>query len=87
MTRKRDEDLTPEVVEMVEKALVDRYEAARCLTVGQTAKLLGCSVTTVRRLIEAGDLPHVRVGARTNVMQSDALAYIASHRHGAAQAS
>jgi excisionase family DNA binding protein len=41
------------------------------LTLGQVAGLLGCSVATVRRRIDRGDLKATRVGAHRRVYLHD----------------
>jgi excisionase family DNA binding protein len=45
-------------------------------TVAYVADWLGCSTKTVRRLIDEGDLPEIRVRASVRVRDSDVLAFI-----------
>ena len=50
------------------------------LTVQETARILGCSVKSVRRRIEAGDLPAIRDGRLLRVHPDDLDRYIRQHR-------
>lgn len=47
----------------------------------EVAVIIGQSVATVYRLIEAGTLPHVNVGTRqaTRVRRTDLAAYLNTH--------
>lgn len=46
----------------------------------ETARRLGVSMTTVRRLIEAGELPAVRVGRVYRMDPRDLDAFIQAHK-------
>lgn len=79
------DDLTPEIVALVDAALVDRFEANRVLPIKDVARLFGVSRRTVERLIADGALEHTRIGSgrgRIGVRQSAAIAYLQSHSHG-----
>jgi len=53
-----------------------------CLGIPRVAEALDCSVTTVRRLVERGDLPSIRLGARVVVPVSALHAFIANGGSG-----
>ncbi len=55
-------------------------ECEPLLTLDQTADVLNTSVKTVRRRIEAGDLPVVRDGRMLRVIPEDLRRYIAQRR-------
>ena len=65
------------------------------LTVEETADLIGCSVSTVRRALRHPDrpLPHIKLGlgaercARVLCRHDEVLAWIESHRVTGAEAS
>jgi len=45
-------------------------------TLSQTATLLGVSTDTVRRLVQKGELPHLRVGSGLRIRRSDIDDYV-----------
>lgn len=49
------------------------------LSVSEVARLLGVSGKTVWRLIDAGDLTYVRIGARILVRPSDVDEFVEGH--------
>ncbi len=51
----------------------------RFLTVGEVAMVLRVSTMTVYRLIDAGELPAVRVGRSLRLRQVDFDRYVARH--------
>lgn len=53
------------------------YATARFLTVGEVARLLRVSSMTVYRLINAGELPAVRVGKSYRLREDDVDKYLA----------
>lgn len=53
------------------------YDAAGLLTIRDVANRLSVSLATVRRLIEAGELPRVRVGGSVRFETLDVEALIA----------
>ncbi|ACQ81506.1 excision promoter, Xis [Beutenbergia cavernae DSM 12333] len=71
---------------MAEEPTVD--EAPRFLTVAEVAELVRVSRMTVYRMVQAGDLPAIRVGksyrvpaAAVDALVSDGLAPLADRRH------
>ena len=52
----------------------------RLLTVEETARTLSISVRTLRRRIEAGDMPVIRDGRMVRVQPQDLRRYIATRR-------
>ena len=52
------------------------------LTVKQVAERLATSEKTVRRLIDAGELPTIRFGRNLRITPVDVDRFIASHRCG-----
>lgn len=56
------------------------------LSVADTARILKCCETTVRRLIDRHELGHVRVGRSLRVRHADIERYIFSHSDGSADA-
>jgi excisionase family DNA binding protein len=54
-----------------------QYARARFLTVGEVATLLRVSSMTVYRLINAGELPAVRVGKSYRLREDDVDKYLA----------
>jgi len=56
----------------------DSCKPDSCHSIQAVAQRLGVSVKTVRRLIEAGDLPAVKIRSRVVVRESDLAAYISS---------
>jgi excisionase family DNA binding protein len=55
-----------------------QYATARFLTVAEVAKLLRVSSMTVYRLINAGELPAVRVGKSYRLREDDVDRYLAA---------
>ena len=53
---------------------------ARLLTIPQTADFLQCCSKTVRRLIRAGALPHIRSGRHIRIHPDDLARYLAGQR-------
>ena len=53
---------------------------ARLLTVQQTADCLQCCSKTVRRLIQAGELPLIRTGRHVRIHPDDLARYVAARR-------
>ena len=51
--------------------------------VAEVAEALGVSPRTVRRMIDAGELPAIKVRAQTRVLASDLARYIAAQRRAA----
>lgn len=52
----------------------------RLLTINAAAAILGCSLKTLRRRIEAGDLPVIRDGRLVRVHPQDLSRYVAARR-------
>jgi excisionase family DNA binding protein len=52
----------------------------RLLNIGEVADVLGVSIKTVRRRIEAGELPVIRDGRVVRVHPNDLDRYVASRR-------
>lgn len=52
----------------------------RLLSLEDTAEVLGCSMKTLRRMIEAKTLPVVRLGRLIRVHPEDLTRLIAGHR-------
>lgn len=52
----------------------------RLLSLSDTAKILGCSLKTIRRRIEAGELVTIRDGRLVRVHPDDLNRYIQNHR-------
>lgn len=50
------------------------------LTVDDVAKFIGSSTKTVRRLIETGDLTHVRIGRLVRVHPTDLERFVQARR-------
>lgn len=50
------------------------------LTVEDVAKFIGSSTKTVRRLIETGDLPHVRIGRLVRIHPMDLERFVQARR-------
>ena len=55
-------------------------EALQLLTVKQTAQRLAVSTRLVRRLLQSGELPCVRVAGAVRVAESDLHDYVANNR-------
>jgi excisionase family DNA binding protein len=54
--------------------------SARYLTVDAAAEYLSLTPKAVRRMIERGDIPHYRVGARLRFDVTDLDAWMRKHR-------
>jgi excisionase family DNA binding protein len=54
----------------------------RLMTVGEVASYLCCSVSTVRRLVRRGKVPHYRLGQMGRFRRSEVDAWLAIHRDG-----
>ena len=52
------------------------------LTSGEVAKYLRCSVSTVRRLVMRGQIPHFRVGKLVRFRRGDVDAWLNRYREG-----
>lgn len=52
------------------------------LTVTEVAETLSISEKTVRRLIDAGELPVIKLGRLVRIDPRDLDRFIASHRYG-----
>ena len=50
------------------------------LTIRETAATLRLSVSTIERMLRAGDLPGVKMNYATRILCEDVDAYIAAHR-------
>ena len=50
------------------------------LTYGAAGAKLSLSARTIRRLVDAGDLPVVRIGGAVRIAQADLEAYISGNR-------
>jgi len=53
---------------------------AEFLSIKQTASRLGCGDRTIRRLIDGGRLPAVRVGSRIRIAVVDIEEHLAENR-------
>lgn len=60
--------------------MTNTTEPAIAMSVAEAAKAAGISRTTVYSLINAKELPILRLGARTLVMRADLEAYLHSKR-------
>ena len=54
----------------------------RLLSLSHTAKILGCSIKTIRRRVEAGELATIRDGRLIRVHPDDLNRYIKNLRFG-----
>ena len=54
----------------------------RLLSLSDTAEILGCSLKTIRRRIEAGELATIRDGRLVRVHPEDLNRYITNRRFG-----
>lgn len=52
------------------------------LKIKQAAEHLGVSTKTVRRLIDTGDIPVIRVATCVRINPADLDRYVAANRHG-----
>jgi excisionase family DNA binding protein len=52
----------------------------RLLSLAETADLLGCSMKTLQRRVQAGDLPVIRDGRLVRVHPEDLRRYVAARR-------
>ncbi len=58
----------------------DEAALPQLLTIEQSAEILNTSVKTVRRRIEAGELPVIRDGRIVRVLPADLQRYISARR-------
>jgi excisionase family DNA binding protein len=69
--------LSPGTVEVIDRALVDRLEDMRVLSVPDAARLMGISDNAVYRLLANGRLPETRTTpGRVGVTQGAVARYI-----------
>jgi len=61
----------------------DNSAATYTLTEKELARFLSISVDFVRHLRRTGRLPFVKINARVVYLKSDALEFLAQHRHDA----
>lgn len=54
----------------------------RLLSLNDSAEILGCSVKTIRRRVDAGELATIRDGRLVRVHPDDLDRYIKSRRYG-----
>jgi excisionase family DNA binding protein len=59
---------------------VRTLEIERLLSRREVREVLGVSTVTIARMVASGDLPVVRVGARTLIDPADLRAYIAARK-------
>ncbi len=59
----------------------------KLLTITETARFLQVHRATISRLIGAGALPHIAIGSRKLVLETDLLSFIENRRSLAANAS
>jgi len=59
-------------------------EVSHTLTEKELAKFLSISVDFVRQLRRSGRLPFVKINSRVVYLKTDALEFLAQHRHAAA---
>ncbi len=52
---------------------------ARKLGVKEAAQVLGIGITTMRRVINAGEIPVIRIQGKILIMDSDLQGFLASH--------
>ncbi|MBI9081898.1 MAG: helix-turn-helix domain-containing protein [Pseudodesulfovibrio sp.] len=62
-------------------------EDQKLLTITETARFLRVHRATISRLIGAGALPHIAIGSRKLVLETDLLSFIENRRSLAANAS
>jgi excisionase family DNA binding protein len=55
---------------------------APMMSIEEAATLLDVSETTIRRLINSGQLPAYRIGGQFRISEEDIRAYLATVRHG-----
>lgn len=67
---------------MTQRPPVD-VQATALLTIPEVARELRVARSTVYRLINAGDLPHVTVGTKSRVARTDLARYIEANRSAA----
>ena len=54
----------------------------RLLTVQELAAYLRCSVTTVRRIVSRGEIPHYRLGKMVRFRRREVDAWLAAYHEG-----
>lgn len=69
-------------VAVLNEVVLTRLEELRLLTVKQVADILARSERTVVRLIDRGELPHVRMGRSVLVKMIDVRRLIDRNTHG-----
>jgi len=62
--------------------MAQHSELERLLTIDEAAKILNVSPKTVRRRIDAGDLPVIRDERVLRITQDDLRRYVSRHRFG-----
>lgn len=54
----------------------------RLMTTDEVAAYLSCSISTVRRLVSRGQIPHYRLGRMLRFRRGELDAWLAQHRDG-----
>jgi excisionase family DNA binding protein len=61
---------------------IDSNSTIELLTIDELAEQLKISVSGVRRLLQARQLPFIKVGGSIRFLKSDIFAYLKKHRVG-----
>lgn len=62
--------------------VVEPPKADVMLKAKEAAQILSCSVVTIQRLIDSGQVPHVRVGNIQRIPQSSFMKFISDNTRG-----
>ena len=72
-------ELAAEIAAKLEERIAARFQVQPMLTLDQAAEALGVSMEKARQMVQAGDIPYIRMDRLYRIKPGDINAYLERH--------
>jgi len=72
-------ELAAEIAAKLEERIASRFQVQPMLTLDQAAEALGVSMEKARQMVQAGDIPYIRMDRLYRIKPGDINAYLERH--------
>lgn len=72
-------DMAAEIAAKLEERIAARFQVQPMLTLDQAAEALGISMEKARQMVQAGEIPYIRMDRLYRIKPADINAYLERH--------